>query len=230
MRLVSLAFRAFHIMTYTRSPYRHLFYIVVLTLSIINTSCGTTSRYTDEYSDFPSGKTRMPHDVWGKKDKSSSQTTPKTVINDDRHKTQEATIEQWKRLDIKLGRHDDKALYNEIKSWLGTPYEGGAHKKQQGTDCSGFVMEIYLNVYDTRIERNSARIFTKNCVPIKTSELHEGDLVFFHNGDGESISHVGIYLKDNMFVHASSSRGVVVDDLTARYYTEHFYAAARVKR
>lgn len=203
-------------------------------MSIIATGCGTTTRNVDDYSDFPAGKARTPHEVWGKGKKGKNDAPrekpmPARVVNDDKHGGHAATAEQWKRLDIKLGRHDNKELYHEIKSWLGTPYEGGSHKKQQGTDCSGFVMEIYLNVYNRRIERNSARIFAKNCVPIKSSELSEGDLVFFHNGDGETISHVGIYLKDNMFAHASSSRGVVVDDLTARYYSDHFFAAARIK-
>jgi lipoprotein Spr len=201
-------------------------------LSIISTGCGTTTSIIDDYSDFPEGKTRPPHKVWSRKDKphSQPQSTPKQSTKEDKHVPHDATTEQWKRLDIKLDRHDNKKLYNEIKSWLGTPYEGGSHKKQVGTDCSGFVMEIYLNVYDMKIERNSARIYTKNCIPIRYNELSEGDLIFFHNGDGESISHVGIYLKDNKFAHASSSRGVVVDDLSFRYYTEHFYAAGRVKR
>ncbi len=220
------------IMYRIQSTHRHCFLIIMLAMfSIINTGCGTTTRYVDDYGDFPAGKARTPHDVWGKKEKNNmppKKSSPAPVFNDDKHVDHYATTEQWKRLDLKLSRHDNKELYSEIKSWLGTPYEGGSHKKQQGSDCSGFVMEIYLSVYDKRIERNSARIYTKNCEPIAVDELREGDLVFFHNGDGESISHVGIYLKDNMFAHASSSRGVVIDDITSRYYTEHFYGAGRV--
>jgi cell wall-associated NlpC family hydrolase len=68
----------------------------------------------------------------------------------------------------------------------------------------------------------------ENCRVIDLDELREGDLVFFcTNGDGR-VSHVGIYLKDNKFVHASSSRGVCVDDLRQNYYATHFHAAARI--
>lgn len=215
---------------------------MLASLSIITTGCGTTSQNIDDYSAFPSGKPRTSRNDREKtdnKDKKDEKDTKGKRNNNkrhakrapstsDKHDTQSGSSDQWKLLDIKLGRHDNKELYDEIKSWLGTPYQGGAHKKQKGTDCSGFVMELYLNVYDMMIERNSARIYTKNCEPIAVDELREGDLVFFHNGDGESISHVGIYLKENKFAHASSSRGVVIDDLTSRYYTKHFYGAGRV--
>lgn len=206
-------------------------------LSIVTTGCGTTSPNIDDYSSFPSGKPRTTRNDRKKTDNKDTKDNKerkkrrakRAPSTNDKHDTQSGSSEQWKRLDIKLGRHDNKELYDEIRSWLGTPYLGGSHKKQKGTDCSGFVMEIYLNVYDKMIERNSARIYTKNCEPIAIDELREGDLVFFHNGDGKSISHVGIYLKDNKFAHASSSRGVVIDDLTSRYYTEHFYGAGRVR-
>ena len=140
-----------------------------------------------------------------------------------------ANNDQWKKLDLQLTRNDNQALYSEIKSWLGTPYAGGGHTKQVGTDCSGFVMEIYLTVYKKALERRGSLMYTNNCQPIDKSQLREGDLVFFHDGSGSRISHVGIYLKDNKFAHASSSRGVVIDDLNANYYVKHYYASGRVK-
>ena len=81
-----------------------------------------------------------------------------------------------------------------------------------------------------RIERRGSLMYYNNCEPISKDALREGDLVFFHDGSGSRISHVGIYLRDNKFAHASSSRGVVIDDLNAKYYVNHFYAAGRVKR
>lgn len=207
-------------MANTKSSYCHTFIYIVLTLlCIMGVSCGTVRQYDD--SGMPSRSHRLPEDVWGKKHEPSNR-------HDDGHGS--SSVEKWKELNVKLDRHDNKELYREIKSWLGTPHKDGQHKKQEGTDCSGFVMEIYLSVYNMKIERNSARIFTHNCYRIDIDELREGDLVFFHNGSGNGITHVGIYLKDNMFAHASSSRGVVIDDLTARYYSEHFYAAGRVKK
>ncbi len=136
--------------------------------------------------------------------------------------------DEWARLDIKLDRHDNKKLYKELKRWLGTPYVYAAHTCGEGTDCSGMVMEVFLTVYGIKVHRNSAKMLEENCRVIDLDDLKEGDLVFFcTNGDGR-VSHVGIYLKDNKFVHASSSRGVAVDDLRQNYYATHFHAAARV--
>ena len=136
--------------------------------------------------------------------------------------------DEWARLDIKLGRHDNKKLYKELKKWLGTPYAYAQHTCGEGTDCSGMVMEVFQEVYGIKVHRNSAKMLEQNCREIDLDDLREGDLLFFcTNGDGR-VSHVGIYLKDNKFVHASSSRGVCVDDLRQNYYATHFHAAARV--
>lgn len=136
--------------------------------------------------------------------------------------------DEWARLDIKLGRHDNKKLYKELKRWLGTPYAYAEHTCGEGTDCSGMVMEVFLEVYGIKVHRNSAKMLEENCRIIDLDDLKEGDLVFFCTNGDERVSHVGIYLKDNKFVHASSSRGVAVDDLRQNYYATHFHAAARV--
>ena len=136
--------------------------------------------------------------------------------------------DEWARLDIKLGRHDNKKLYKELKRWLGTPYAYGEHTCGEGTDCSGMVMEVFLEVYGIKVHRNSAKMLEENCRIIDLDDLKEGDLVFFITSSDGHVSHVGIYLKDNKFVHASSSRGVAVDDLRQNYYATHFHAAARV--
>jgi len=136
--------------------------------------------------------------------------------------------EAWANLRVKLTRQDNKALYDELRRWLGTPYLYGGQTRGVGSDCSGLVVEVYKKVYDVRLERNSAKMLERNCERIDPEELKEGDLVFFVNGGGR-ISHVGIYLKEDKFVHASSSRGVVVDDMRQNYYNTHFYAAGRVK-
>ena len=136
--------------------------------------------------------------------------------------------EKWASLDIHLGRKDNKKLYRELKSWLGTPYAHAMQDKGIGTDCSGMVMVVYQEVFGIKLNRNSAKMQQQDCRLIDLDELREGDLVFFcTSGDGR-VSHVGIYLKENKFVHASSSRGVVVDDLRQNYYATHFYCAARV--
>ena len=208
-----------------------------LLLALSSVSCGVMRQANDDGSGYPTGQSRTPSSV-RRTGGNHNRDWAKTKPNDDGYYDDRgiddnpatATDEEWKRLDIKLGRHDNKALYKEIKSWLGTPYSGGGHTKQVGTDCSGFVMELYLTVYNIPLERRGGLQYYNNCTPIDKSALREGDLVFFNNGEGGKISHVGIYLKDNKFAHASSSRGVVIDDLTTNYYLKHFFAAGRVKK
>lgn len=137
--------------------------------------------------------------------------------------------DNWSTLDIKLNHNDNKLLFKEIKEWLGTPYKYAGCERGVGADCSGFVMMVYLKVYNKPIERNSARIFQKNCREIKRGELSQGDLVFFRGDKSQKITHVGIYLKEGYFAHASSSKGVVISSLNQNYYNTHFLCAGRVR-
>jgi lipoprotein Spr len=75
-----------------------------------------------------------------------------------------------------------------------------------------------------RVSRDQYRISRK----ISTTELQEGDLVFF-NTKGSGVSHVGVYLGNNKFMHASVSRGVMVSDLFEPYYLQRFYGAGRIE-
>ncbi len=132
-------------------------------------------------------------------------------------------------LGFTLNKRDNYALYKEGERWLGVKYVYGG-SSLGGTDCSGMVMEIYKKVYGKKLQRNSAAIMDKNCKKISKHKLKEGDLVFFATGNNRKrISHVGIYLKDNKFIHASSSRGVVVSDLNEAYYERNYVCAGRVK-
>ena len=126
------------------------------------------------------------------------------------------------------GDRKESALYREAMSWLGVPYKYGGHSRR-GTDCSGLVMEVYKIVYNKAIIHNSADIYSKQCRRIKESELREGDLVFFTFVKSGKISHVGIYLRKRQFIHASSSRGVIINSLDEPYYAKGFVAAGRLK-
>lgn len=130
---------------------------------------------------------------------------------------------------FKLNKNDNKILYGEVSKWLGTPYKfGGSSLK--GTDCSGMVMQIYKQVYSLPLERNSAMMCEKNCKRISKNSLSEGDLVFFSTTKTKAkINHVGIYLKEGYFVHASSSKGVIISSLNEPYYTRAFITGGKVK-
>lgn len=118
-------------------------------------------------------------------------------------------------------------LYVFITEWYGVPYKYGECSKS-GIDCSGFVNLLYQKVYHKSLERRSDDIFHKQCKKIKRSEVKEGDLVFFKI-ESKEITHVGVYLKNNKFVHASTKKGVMISDLNEPYFQRYFYAFGRVK-
>lgn len=118
-----------------------------------------------------------------------------------------------------------KELLDAVDEWYGVRYRSGGNTKS-GVDCSGFTVAIYSAVYGLmlpRVSREQYRISRK----ISTTELKEGDLVFF-NTTGRGVSHVGVYLGNNKFIHASVSRGVMVNDLFENYYLKRFIGAGRI--
>ncbi len=116
-------------------------------------------------------------------------------------------------------------LYGSIEKWLGTPYQY-AGKSFNGIDCSSFVNRIYETVYCHILTGNSADI-AKQVTKLPKEKLREGDLVFFKINH-RNISHVGVYLGDDKFAHASRSKGVIISDLNAPYYKKYFVKAGRV--
>lgn len=124
---------------------------------------------------------------------------------------------------------DEIKLIKEAKSWIGTKYKYGGHSRE-GTDCSGFVLQVYKAVYDLKLPRSSNEQYTF-CKKISKNKMRVGDLVFFATGKSKDVvSHVGIYIGDNEFIHASSSKGVVISNLDQNYYVRTFVSAGKVER
>jgi len=115
-------------------------------------------------------------------------------------------------------------LFQFVYDWVGTPYRFGGSSKR-GIDCSAFTKELYSKVFNVDIKRNSRDIFSM-VSPVSKDDLKEGDLVFFKI-HSRSISHVGIYLGDGRFVHASS-KGVAVSNIEDPYYNRYFYRGGRM--
>jgi NlpC/P60 family len=120
----------------------------------------------------------------------------------------------------------NKALYDMISEWWGAPYRiGGMTKK--GVDCSAFVQTLIGGVYELPLPRTASEQKAM-CTEIRKEELTEGDLVFFNTRGG--VSHVGVYLHNNKFVHASTSGGVTISDLSEPYWEKRFIGAGKPNR
>lgn len=116
-------------------------------------------------------------------------------------------------------------LYYKVYEWLGTRYRYAGDTKQ-GIDCSGFVSRMYKDVYCITLSGGSRDIFPVT-TPVEKNELQEGDILFFKIKKGQ-ISHVGVYLGNNKFAHASVKSGVIISDLDEDYYKRYFYKGGRI--
>ena len=109
-------------------------------------------------------------------------------------------------------------------NYIGVPYVFGG-TSPYGFDCSGYVQYVFANA-GISIPR-TADVQYDFGTPISTTDLVSGDLVFFSTYT-YGASHVGIYLGDNNFIHASSSRGVTIDSLGSSYWSSHYIGARRI--
>lgn len=131
-------------------------------------------------------------------------------------------------VDVKKLPKERRLLLEEANTWLGTPYEYAHADKGRGTDCSGMVMSVYLQALEIKLPRNS-RKQAEFCKTIPREKAVAGDLVFFATGkDPSRISHVGMLVDNEQFIHASSSKGVVVSSLDSPYYSKRIICFGRV--
>ncbi len=115
-------------------------------------------------------------------------------------------------------------LEKTVEPLIGISYRyGGTTTK--GFDCSGFVRYVFKQ-FDIELPRSSSDMI-KLGQKVTKNELRPGDLVFF-NTSGKGVSHVGIYMGDNKFVHSSTSKGVVYTDLDSEYYAKRYVGARRI--
>ena len=138
-----------------------------------------------------------------------------------------ADTQQTNPLGLTYSPNDNAALYEIVNDWLGVPYLYGGNDRD-GIDCSAFVGVVYRQIYGINLHRTSNDML-RDVDLIGRSELREGDIVFFTNSKGK-VSHVGIYLKDDLFAHSSTSNGVSVSNLEDSYWQKHFYKGGRVNK
>ena len=128
-------------------------------------------------------------------------------------------------IDVMPNQISNVMLYRFIDEWYGVKYRmGGTTKK--GVDCSAFVQHLYQYVFGYDILRTACLQF-KESKKIDKEDLKEGDLVFFRVHTSR-ISHVGVYLRNNFFVHSASSKGVSIANLSNSYWSKYFAGGGRI--
>jgi len=112
-----------------------------------------------------------------------------------------------------------------LQRQLGKPYKGRS-KWERGIDCSKFTSDVFREYNGLVLPRTAAEQY-KAGKQAPARRLKFGDLVFF-NTDGKGISHVGVYIEYNQFIHASTTRGVIISGLSEKYWAERYIGARRL--
>jgi cell wall-associated NlpC family hydrolase len=156
---------------------------------------------------------------------SGTSRSPETSRSSQSQQNSQSSQSQQSQQDIQ--RITGIAEWDRILSpWLGTPYKYGGNTKD-GVDCSGFVSNIYMEKERMHIPRTTKDEFQIG-KSIDNANLIVGDLVFFgKKGNTKNVSHVGIYVGNGKFIHASTSEGVTVTSLDNSYWKPLYLGARR---
>lgn len=134
-----------------------------------------------------------------------------------------------KQFGFKLNKKDNLRLYTAASHWLGVPYRSGG-SSLKGTDCSGLIGSLYQEVYHKHLSRSAEDIAKNDCLRVGRGHLKAGNLVFFNTASKKrkKINHVGLFLKNGYFIHASTSRGVIISHLEEDYYRKTWKYGGKV--
>ena len=116
------------------------------------------------------------------------------------------------------------AIIATAKQYIGVPYVWGG-STPSGFDCSGFVQYVFAR-HGITLPRTSRDQYSVGTW-VSKSNLQPGDLVFY-NTSGSGVSHLGIYIGNGQFIHASSSKGVMISEMSNSYWSARYYGARRV--
>jgi len=143
----------------------------------------------------------------------------KKTVHTNKSKVSYSTQVKSSKLNTVLDR-----LYIQHKGWKGTPYRyGGTSKK--GVDCSGFIYQTFSTLFNIKLPRSTSKQ-VKQGKRVYLNQLHAGDLVFFKTG--KNVRHVGVYLERGKFLHASSSKGVMISSIYTTYWKKSYWQARRI--
>ena len=201
--------------------------LIILSATLLLTSCKSLQQFMSrdlEDEDFVVGQLYVDEVV----PETPVIARPVRAVPDSKQNNSgNANTQQTNPLGLTYSPNDNAALYEIVNEWLGVPYLYGGNDRD-GIDCSAFVGVVYRQIYGINLHRTSNDML-RDVDLIGRSELREGDIVFFTNSKGK-VSHVGVYLKDDLFAHSSTSNGVSVSNLEDSYWQKHFYKGGRVNK
>ncbi|MDV6344356.1 C40 family peptidase [Nitrosomonas sp. Is37] len=127
--------------------------------------------------------------------------------------------------DDKTSSHSIKnILYENYRKWQGVRYRLGG-LSQDGIDCSGLVHVVYKKGLGKELPRTASQQSRLGKI-ISKNDLKSGDLIFFRTS--KRLNHVGIYLENRKFIHASRSRGVTISRLDNNYWKSRYWKSVRI--
>ena len=131
--------------------------------------------------------------------------------------------------ELQKRKRGGKNLRKVVDSYLGIPYQWGGTTRS-GMDCSAFTRAVVRETYGIELPRTSKQMFQVGS-NVKKQDLKPGDLVFFKDTySGPGVSHVGIFVGEGRFAHASASRGSTITELAHPYFIKRYTGARRVAR
>ncbi|MBD2795139.1 bifunctional murein DD-endopeptidase/murein LD-carboxypeptidase [Xenorhabdus sp. 18] len=144
------------------------------------------------------------------------------AVNTQKHYLLQASQDEFETL---VNNLDIKSkILNQYADWKGVAYRLGGNTKR-GIDCSAFVQRTFHDQFGVKLPRSTLE--QQNIgQTVSRAKLQAGDLVLFKTG--RRMRHIGIYISNNQFVHASTSNGVIVSKLTDIYWSKRYYGARRV--
>ena len=184
--------------------------------------------FIDDIEITPGSVVKSSHQPATTKSKTSNYEVPTSLNSLANYDIEKASGLQFKYallLDTYVEALNNIKLYLNIDEWWGTSYCLGGNSKTC-IDCSAFTSTIIRDIYRINLPRTAAEQYNES-LRISKDSLQEGDLVFFKT-KRNYINHVGIFLANDKFVHASTSQGVMISDLKESYWSDRFVGCGRV--
>ncbi len=121
----------------------------------------------------------------------------------------------------------EKQFEKKVKEYLGVPYRRGGTSKN-GMDCSGFVRTLYDDLFKIELPHSSGEQYRFPALrKVSKVRMQAGDLLFFSDKKKKRVNHVGVYLSNGRFIHASSSLGITVSRISESYWLKRFVGSKR---